>query len=362
VRQKQIFRVQHPGSSRNQCMDGTPSMVFRAGAAGPKGVNCSIPLNVMQDEVSSAQSKEVEAAPVCNATTRLFSLLHAQRHRLCSITADLIQDLHLHLNEVQATDLGLHPSLAGSISSKSGVGYQLVHSGPDMTLCIFILRRGSCIPLHDHPDMHVLARLLFGKLRVVSFDKDPCDVDDTGVDMGMRMSGGSLFATGSSPLPSLPPGSWKMGGPLDKIRERSQGGQILAPASGSRLRHVDQGDGASAARYPQRGSLRPQCPTGPVRACLHSDLVLGPSAETFVLGPAEGNLHELHAIEDCAFFDIVVPPYDSYAGRECTYYSVVREDTVNSRSSSSKRYLLAPTGRIELPMESMTYQGPCFGF
>ncbi|CAE8719567.1 unnamed protein product, partial [Polarella glacialis] len=57
-------------------------------------------------------------------------------------------------------------------------------------------------------------------------------------------------------------------------------------------------------------------------ARLHSAKVMGPQSTTYSLAPEEGNLHQLEALEDCAFFDIVTPAYDASLGRDCTYYAV----------------------------------------
>jgi len=36
--------------------------------------------------------------------------------------------------------------------------------------------------------------------------------------------------------------------------------------------------------------------------------------------PAAGNLHELHAVTDCAFIDLQAPPYHDRRGRDCRYF------------------------------------------
>lgn len=36
---------------------------------------------------------------------------------------------------------------------------------------VFLLRAGACIPLHDHPGMHGLLKVLYGKLRISCFDR-----------------------------------------------------------------------------------------------------------------------------------------------------------------------------------------------
>ncbi|CAM9275935.1 unnamed protein product [Chrysoparadoxa australica] len=46
----------------------------------------------------------------------------------------------------------------------------------------------------------------------------------------------------------------------------------------------------------------------------------------FSLGPRERNLHSFHAETTCAVFDVLLPPYDSAAGRSCHYYEIDEKD------------------------------------
>ena len=44
----------------------------------------------------------------------------------------------------------------------------------EYAIAAFILKPGATIPLHDHPGMTVLSKLLFGSLRVTSYDMPEC--------------------------------------------------------------------------------------------------------------------------------------------------------------------------------------------
>mmetsp|Transcript_78071 Transcript_78071/g.252427 ORF Transcript_78071/g.252427 Transcript_78071/m.252427 type:complete len:154 (+) Transcript_78071:593-1054(+) len=105
---------------------------------------------------------------------------------------------------------------------------------------------------------------------------------------------------------------------------------------------------------PVADDLRP-LPPGVCAAVLHEDHVLGPTPETFMVGPSEGNVHELYALEDCAFFDVVVPPYDAAQGRGCTYYALM-----NGGMDSGHRPILVPSNSGDFSAEPLTYGGPRF--
>merc|ERR1712100_294971 len=84
-------------------------------------------------------------------------------------------------------------------------------------------------------------------------------------------------------------------------------------------------------------SSRPPGPEGSKWASLRSDRTIGPDPVTYMLGPEEGNVHELQALEDSAFFDLLTPPYDPDEGRDCTYYTCERT------ASGSRQCVLIPT-------------------
>lgn len=229
------------------------------------------------------------------AVGNLFKLLARERYRLQEKELDngLVRAVLDCLERLKASDFRLSPSEAQQLSThSSGVGYQEVFSGRDLTMCIFVLRAGAEIPLHDHPQMHVFGRLLFGRMRVLSYELE-----------------------------------------LDESAE----------------------DGSNGAFGSQRQRW----------ALLRSDEVFGPDPTTYQLGPIDRNLHALYAVEDCAFFDIVTPPYNRQAGRDCTYYTIHTnaddhpEGFSSPCGSSTQRCLLqAIRSPRSFATEGMSYRGP----
>lgn len=86
------------------------------------------------------------------------------------------------MTEVRAADLKLVPRRANS--STPGVPPPLPyhHGAPPVTymhICetdhfsmgVFLLKSGASIPLHDHPGMHGMLKVMYGKVRISCFDK-----------------------------------------------------------------------------------------------------------------------------------------------------------------------------------------------
>lgn len=166
------------------------------------------------------------------------------------------------MDELTAEDLGV--TTAG-LTPGGPVGYHHVYADQDISVGIFVLPAGSAIPLHDHPGMTVLSKVLFGKLKVTSFDRP---------------------LPSASPSPPPP----KFGGPFTLFGGRGASQQLRCAA-------------------PARHTIVAPCPT-------------------LRLDPVRGNIHEFVAVEHTAIFDVLTPPYDDRSGRSCHYYEVEAPGTV----------------------------------
>ena len=74
------------------------------------------------------------------------------------------------LDALQPDDVGLGPSTLQSLRGTAAVRCQHVHSEPSFDVDIFIFPPNAYIPLHDHPHMAVLSRVLLGNVEVTAFD------------------------------------------------------------------------------------------------------------------------------------------------------------------------------------------------
>lgn len=87
------------------------------------------------------------------------------------------------MTEVRAADLRLVPRRAEDSSTGiTAVGASCQRAAPPVTymhICetehfsmgVFLLKTGATIPLHDHPDMHGVLKVMYGKVRISCFDR-----------------------------------------------------------------------------------------------------------------------------------------------------------------------------------------------
>ena len=74
------------------------------------------------------------------------------------------------MDDVTAVAAALAPGTGAGSAANGPICYHHIYSDTSLSMSIFVLPPGGCIPLHDHPGMTVLSKLLFGSLRVVSYD------------------------------------------------------------------------------------------------------------------------------------------------------------------------------------------------
>ncbi|KAM3834414.1 2-aminoethanethiol dioxygenase [Vipera latastei] len=174
-----------------------------------------------------------------------------------------LQRLRELLGQVRAEDLGLQPRGPSAVpgSRQPPVSYMHICETARFSMGVFVLRAGACIPLHDHPGMQGLLKVLYGTLRIACLD-------------------------------------------AGEEEEEEEEEEALPPGGG------DPQDACSAAARPRR-----------LRALLRSHRLYTAAAPPCLLSPQRDNLHQIAAEGGpAAFLDILAPPYDPARGRDCHYY------------------------------------------
>ncbi|XP_038599590.1 2-aminoethanethiol dioxygenase [Tachyglossus aculeatus] len=219
---------------------------------------------------------------------------------------NLNQLKHL-LNQVRPEDLNIAPRKALPPPPQPQphlppVTYMHICETDGFSLGVFLLKSGTSIPLHDHPGMHGMLKVLYGKVRISCLDK----LD----------AGGEAPGPGPPPPPPPPAGS-----PRDALRRA-----VLR----------------SRAEYTEASG---PCVLSPHRDNLHQiDAVDGPAA----------------------FLDILAPPYDPDDGRDCHYYRLLEAagdkeaGAANANNTAVPRevWLLETPQAADFWCEGEPYPGP----
>jgi hypothetical protein len=172
------------------------------------------------------------------------------------------------LNDLSAEDLGVPRRDLADIKR---IVYTDIVESDKYTMCIFTLPTGAKLPLHDHPHMTVLSKVLWGEMKVTAFDRAPVGPGESAYrgDSGQGLLswlGGTAKTPDARVLESFP-----------VIRRKD--GEVWTAAAGVQLTR-----------------------------------------------PSDCNIHEFTAASTCCVVDILAPPYDWQNGRRCTYYEVQQSE------------------------------------
>ncbi|XP_077585271.1 2-aminoethanethiol dioxygenase-like [Stigmatopora nigra] len=75
------------------------------------------------------------------------------------------------MSQVRGADLKLLPPASPPPRGAPPVTYMHICETEHFSMGVFLLKSGARIPLHDHPGMHGLLKVLYGKVRVSCFDR-----------------------------------------------------------------------------------------------------------------------------------------------------------------------------------------------
>lgn len=158
--------------------------------------------------------------------------------------------------------------------NKAPCTYIEVFQDSHMNMSIFVLKPGFKMPLHDHPHMHGLLKVIAGAVRIRSFSEYP-------------------------------------------LTERVDMAEFERRAVQEAAR-LAQGVHKYRKLFAQ----------------ITTDTICRQNASTCVLTPTISNYHEIEALEmPAAFFDILAPPYNTLiegiGPRHCRYYQVSNEVSTN---------------------------------
>ena len=187
--------------------------------------------------------------------------------------------------------------------NKAAIRTQTVFSNREFEIVVFLFPAGAAIPLHDHPKMTVLSKVLYGALAMKSFDwAVPPTADD--------------FAA------------------------------LTAESSRQEAR---------AANCDPAGADDDTPLAPPFAAFRRAETVLNAAAPTCCLRPTFGNIHSFEALSETAVLDLLMPPYDDDLGRDCHYFEAVGQQEELADGSIVLRAAAEPDSLV---IRSAPYMGP----
>lgn len=95
----------------------------------------------------------------------------------CKGFTENLSQLNKLVSEIRAEDLKIRPQKNAaapppiSVPHNPPVTYMHICETEAFSMGVFLLKGGTSIPLHDHPGMHGMLKVLYGKVRIMGFDK-----------------------------------------------------------------------------------------------------------------------------------------------------------------------------------------------
>ncbi|XP_065189927.1 2-aminoethanethiol dioxygenase-like [Sycon ciliatum] len=157
---------------------------------------------------------------------------------------------------------------------RESCGYIGVDDSPFCTICIFVLKEGAKLPIHSHPAMTGLLKVLYGRVIINSYQA-PC--------------ANKTLAIGQN-----------------------------------------------------------------IRATLDSVSTLTADNEPSIVTPTTANVHEIHALENSAFLDVLAPPYNDEDDRSCAYFRDISLGAMVAGAARTLEVIPPPRDFWTQPME---YEG-----
>ena len=225
---------------------------------------------------------------------QLFDLVNIAAKSPAEPPEASLREICAFMEQISPMDLGLQPtpSQGKQTNGPCVIRTQTVYESPAFDIVVFLFPAGAAIPLHDHPGMTVFSKVLSGTLGMRSFD-------------------------------------WLEPPTREQLEEWS-----------CEQDELDAGTSASAERRPARR---------------RGETVLTPEAPTFLLRPRFCNIHAFEAVGECAVLDVLLPPYDDEAGRDCHYFEVAPSELAQQPDVAMLGLTPAPP---DLVIRRADYHGP----
>lgn len=194
---------------------------------------------------------------------------------------------------------------------------------------IFVFPPNAEIPLHDHPNMVVLSRVLYGELKVKSYDVISPNKNKQEKSKEEEQTVVSKRSVFRSPL-----GAFR-----DFVLSSYHGEEHMESGThDSSRRKIIANTNALHAKFAQTSMGVEQYQIG------NEPVNILSAPHVTCLYPKEGNCHAFVAGPyGAAVLDILFPPYDDGDGRDCTFYEATEDMSASeNRERKDQEFRLTP--------------------
>ncbi|EOX92865.1 Uncharacterized protein TCM_001727 isoform 1 [Theobroma cacao] len=231
------------------------------------------------------------------------------------VSEEALERVRAMLEKMKPSDVGLEQEAqvvrnwSGPVHERNGshqslppIKYLHLHECDSFSIGIFCMPPSSMIPLHNHPGMTVLSRLIYGSLHVKSYDwLDSTEPEDPLQEI--------LWNSCSSPF-GLIGLVFICKEPF--LLELNDVRDLLNSSSCVDVVYFQLVENAC--------EIFSFCCFARPAKLVRDDEMTAPCATTVLYPTSGGNIHCFRARTPCALFDILSPPYSSEHGRHCTYF------------------------------------------
>lgn len=171
----------------------TSACVFRTNSslyAAQRARTSSSPLNKNAPRAKRDQTVMSLSTSAVSDVVKAARELFSNRNHARELTADDVQGVLESLGQITVANVGLAKQAeeerkrSASIfknklpffdknKSSPPITYFHIYECPDFTVGIFCIPENRDMPLHDHPQMTVCSKVLYGEVRVEAYDKAP---------------------------------------------------------------------------------------------------------------------------------------------------------------------------------------------
>lgn len=251
---------------------------------------------ILSSQIMKSRKKNNPIQLMCNDLSRI-SNNDLMKSLLSPLKCENLKSCLNNMNKVKLRDLGFDKEDLDELTCNLCANIICTDT---FNIAIFLIPKGHSIPLHDHPNMGVLSKVICGEVELNSFTlcnsgiKRKKHPDDT-IEIGVRESKSCLS------------------GSEDEV------GVFCAEKTHS---------------------------------CRKS-----PDDPAWFITPIDDNIHEFTAVSNCVVLDCLLPPYDDLS-RPCTYFVAKPIESEIDRNPSNCHYKLRviPEPTFGLP-STMTYYG-----